>query len=283
MPSRRFDFDTINPYHLTFADYRNRPEIKVLATDIIGWLHRLTSFIEKGYLARTKRFTPAYDAVTTNKVIDKQWARLVQYDLPYVRGYYTESDAIREAMKMEATVKALKTCTAHLTAEFGDPKIKAKDKTFTLEQGTHAIKGFKALFHYRDNLYIRAFLNTIERFLFIKEANDVCKIIDGIDSYIEIMDSLASKEAMGVLSPAVAEIMGNSEYLTKGYPCDLLCIDKRNIEDQKITVEAIYSHRDRLSTISSTTSKPREMPAEYVILFERNARKANKTPFSKTA
>lgn len=283
MPSRQFDFETINPYHLTFADYRNRPEIKVLATDIICWLHRLTSFIEKGYLARTKRFTPVYNADTTKAVVDKQWSRLVQYDLPYVRGYNTDSEVIREAMKMEATVKALKNCTEHLTAEFGNPTIRAKDKTFTLAQGNHAIKGFKALFHYRDNLYIRAFLNTVERFLFIKEANDVCKIIDGIDSYVEIMDSLASKEAMGALSPAVEEMMMDTKYLMKGYPCDLFCIDKRLFENKDVTIEAIYTHKDRCSTVASTFQEPRAMPEEYVKLYERHERQPKHIPFSKIA
>lgn len=283
MQSRHFDFDTINPYHLTFADYRNRPEIKVLATDIIGWLHRLTSFIEKGYLARTKRFTPAYNADTTKAIIDKQWARLIQFDLPYIRGYYTESESIKEAMKMEATVKALKTCTAHLTAEFGNPTIRAKDKTFTLSQGNHAIRGFKELFHYRDNLYIRAFLNTIERFLFIKSATEVGQLLNGLDSFIEIMDSLATREAMGALSPAVEEMMMNSEYILKGYPCDLLCIDKRSLENKNVTVDAIYTHKDRCSTVISAAHEPTAMPQDYVKLYDRNTKITNHIPFLKIA
>jgi hypothetical protein len=273
MLTPQFDFNVTNPYNLTFADYRNNPQIKALATDIIGWLYRFTSFIEKGYAQRTRQFTPVYNETTTSAIVNKEWATLVQYDLPYVRNYHTEVESNKEAIKFEAAVTALKDCIKNLEFEFNDPKIFAKQKTFTLKQGIHPIDGFKESFQHTDNLYIRAFLNTIERFLYVKTAFDATKILESIDTYVELMHSLKTPGAMGLLTPTVSELMETAEYFTRGYPKDLFCFDKRQLQTSDHGIEFIYAHKERCTTFASTKEEPIKVSDEYFVLFDSHAGK----------
>jgi hypothetical protein len=268
MNVKQFDFETLNPYHLTFADYRNSPEVRVLASKIIAWLYRFSSFVEKGGVQRSKQFNPAYNKATSTTIINKEWASLIQYDLPYVSAYYTQAEEDRESLKFKATVETLKACIANLEKEFQDPKILAKDKGYALKKGQHTIESFKTNFHYRDNLYIRAFLSTCERFLFLKNAFDVCKIMESIDTYIELMDSLKNEEAMGKLGPTVAQLMENQDYFAKGYPKDIFCYDKRQLKMGLNDIEVIYAHKKRCTTFVSTTAEPLTVNDEFFKLFE---------------
>jgi hypothetical protein len=92
--------------------------------------------------------------------------------------------------------------------------------------------------------------------------------MDAVDVFIELVHSLKTPNAMGVLTDSVDELMQTPSYFEAGYPKDLFVYDKRQLQTNARNIECIYAHKERCTTFASSKEEPLTVGDEFFTLYE---------------